>query len=156
MTSFSCRECGASLSATDQACPDCRCRAPFACSVCGRALSSVSLGTRCSQKNPHGAYSDAGAPLCHQHRLTRCHHCAELFPLLEMTRHEVGKHEDRVLRQGKPPRIEPVFGYYCAACQRGAPSPHVSTVSPRLYVWAIGVLIAMGGLVVGILTIQSR
>lgn len=73
-------------------------------------------------KHPYGAFTETGDPLCHAHRLTRCHHCERLFPHLEMKRHVVGQHADRAPREGKPPPLEPVFGYFCSSCESGATS----------------------------------
>ena len=136
-----CRECGVALSYGTQQCPGCRCRTPFSCSVCSRPLSAVSVGIPANPKNPYGAFSRAGEPLCHEHRLTLCHVCGESYALAEMTRDEVGEHLDRDTRQGKPPRVEPVIGYYCAHCLGHSASEDHGHVQG----WLIGGLVVAGG-----------
>ena len=139
MNSLTCRECNHSLAVGDADCPSCGCRTPFCCSVCAKPLSSVSVGVAPSEKHPLGGFSESGHPLCHAHRMTRCHKCESLLPQNEMARHVVGQHVDRKLREGKPPRIEPVFGYFCRSCES-----HAATVPGNPPHWILGiVLLAM-------------
>ncbi len=117
MPAFPCRECSASVDVGAERCPGCETRTPFGCAVCSRPLGAVSLSSRRSHKNPLGPFSEAGEPLCPDHRLTRCYQCEQFHPLGEMTRQVVGKREDTNLRKGMRPRIEEVFGHFCAECK---------------------------------------
>lgn len=113
---FSCRECGAEVTVGAAQCPACGCKAPFACTECGKAISSVTLGAKRSHKYPHGAFSPTGQPLCADHRITRCHRCSELFPLHVTKRKSIGERADTNLRQGMKPRMEKVYGSFCPGC----------------------------------------
>lgn len=114
-----CRECRSPVDSRADACPACGCRPPIACSVCAKPVSAASLHLRISEKHPHGSYTPAGEPVCHEHRLVRCYGCAKLFPQQVMRRRVVGTQEDRVLRDGMRPRVEEVFGAFCPQCEPG-------------------------------------
>jgi hypothetical protein len=66
-----------------------------------------------------------------------------------MSRHVVGQHADRQLREGKTPRIEPVFGYFCQACDSRTGFSLPQPEKP----WLIGLLILLGGLALGLITL---
>lgn len=137
MPSPQCRECGTALSYTTAQCPSCGCRTPFACAVCHKPLGSLSLGVLPSAKHPRGAFSEDNTPLCHDHRLTRCHACGDLHPMGQMLRKQVGEREDRENRPGMRPRLEPVFGYFCAPCQADARNAE----SAGSHGWLVGALV---------------
>jgi hypothetical protein len=144
-----CRECGQTLSIDASVCPGCGSRTPFCCTVCAKPLSAVTLGVAPTIKHPYGSFTVEGDPVCHAHRLTRCHDCESLFPQEAMSRHVVGQHADRQLREGKTPRIEPVFGYFCQACD----SPASLSLPQAQKPWLIGLLILLGGLALGLITL---
>lgn len=116
MLPLQCRECGISVQEKTERCPGCGCQTPFACSACGKGLSHFTLGVRRSSRHPHGSFSPAGVPLCHEHRLTRCHKCAQLYPMVEMRERVIGKREDTNLRQGMKPRVENAMAMFCTTC----------------------------------------
>lgn len=127
-----CRSCGSPAPHHRSQCPDCGSRTPYACAECEKPLSALSLGLTPTPKHPYGAYSESGEPLCHEHRLTACHECGELFRLAQMTRREVGKHMDTETREGMPPRLEPVHGYFCRECAVATePAPLRETSTER-------------------------
>ena len=105
------------------------------------------VGVAASERYPHGGLSPEGAPLCHEHRLTRCSGCRKLFVQKDLARQVVGQREDRHLRRGKPPRVEDVFGVFCTSCapsQARRPAP----AQRRAYTWAALLVLFIGGLVV--------
>jgi hypothetical protein len=154
MNSLSCRECGHALSVDASVCPGCGSRTPFCCSVCVKPLSAVTLGIAPTIKHPYGSFTHGGDPVCHSHRPTRCHDCESLFPQEDMTRHIVGTHADRQLREGKTPRMEPIFGYFCGCCEHG-PETDLAPADAR-QPWLIGLLILLGGLVLSMITLLPR
>lgn len=129
------------MAADHSGCSACGCRTPFSCSVCAKPLSGVSVALAPNAKHPLGAFSEAGEPLCHEHRLTRCHHCESLFPHHQMHRHVIGQHADRVLREGKPPRIEPVFAYFCRSCNGVADSSAEDARAQQPLVLGLAILV---------------
>ena len=105
------------------------------------------VGVAASDRYPQGGVDRDGAPLCHEHRLTRCSRCRQLFPQKDLTRHVVGQREDRHLRRGKTPRVEEVFGVFCEACA-AVEARRLAPAQRRAYTWAALLVLFIGGLVV--------
>jgi hypothetical protein len=144
--------CGQPISRETDECPGCKCRTPFACAECGKELGSLTVNVPRTKKHPHGGFSLEGQPLCHLHRLTRCHVCEELFPAKAMTRRTIGTHADRHMRKGKPPRIEPVDAPFCPECnvkqvELNSP-PRSGSLAWIFAVLAFGVCVLVGVLLV--------
>jgi hypothetical protein len=118
---LTCRNCGTPVPGHLSQCAQCGSRTPYACEECAKPLSALSLGLSPTPRHPYGAYSESGGPLCHEHRLTACHECGELFRFHQTTRREIGTHLDTETREGKTPRVEPVYGYFCAECEQARP-----------------------------------
>lgn len=159
---FPCRECKAPVSATAASCASCGCKAPFACTECGKAISAVTLGVKRSHKYPHGAYTPEGQPLCADHRITRCHRCSDLFPLHVTKRKSIGERADTNLRRGMKPRMEKIYGSFCPACYGEAVYSACSThrtrdATPNYTLFLVLLLLFVLALVgVGVLMVVAR
>jgi hypothetical protein len=151
--SLPCRECGQTVPRDADKCPGCKCRRPFVCVECGRELGTLTVYIARSKKYPHGGFSREGQPLCHEHRLTRCHACEELFPAKVMKRRTIGQRADTHMRKGKPPRIEPVDAPFCPECltreyeEREAPAKSGS-LAWLFAVLAFGACVIVGALLI--------
>lgn len=70
-----------------------------------------------------------------------------------MTRHEVGKHLDTQLREGKPPRVEPVFGSFCPTCNATSHPEAQAERDRHTQAWLVGALVLVGGAILGLLVL---